>query len=402
MTSANATQRPKNTMFANVSGSLFDDYAAFAAENPKILSTAQVLEKFMIMDFVLPLLKNQFAGGKILEIGCGSGVHSALLTNLGDVSATELKSTVFWLGDDIDQNRSTVFETLAKTPIQFRYNDGRSLPFEDESFDLIFHNSVIEHVPDIVAFNLESLRVLRPGGLCICITGTPALCRFRYGKFYLLRLPLIAAYGLLVVARDKFRSSKGAKTDKAAISAWHFQRTTERLEAIVNDLYSGPQKASSISVREIRKMYAGLRHFIREPEYNQILIENLAARHGVTPRGLILQLVEHFKSPWNDLKFRLTPSTHSQHTANFRTEIKEWRIENWVKSFTDATYQVETVAGYRYQHLLDLTFSERANAWLTYYALPLVRVAARWLPPRFASEIILLARRPKAKMDSPR
>lgn len=40
-------------------------------------------------------------------------------------------------------------------------------PFKDETFDVIFAHSVVEHVGDLVAFFEESWRVLRPGGRII-------------------------------------------------------------------------------------------------------------------------------------------------------------------------------------------------------------------------------------------
>ena len=387
----------RTNKFAHISDTKFRKYLGFAAQNPDIVSVPQVLEKLMILDFVIPYLSKHFRGGPILEIGCGSGVHSALLSHFGTVSATELKSTVSWLGDTVDKTRESVFESLAEAPIDFRYNDGKSIPFDDDSFDLVFHNSVIEHVPDAVSFQEEVGRVLKPGGLCICITGTPALCRFRFIKSHLVRFPLIAGYAFSAVALDKFFSNtRFVRQLRSRIRTWHFEPTSARLQSIIDRHYEGKEKPSSIAARDIRSMYPSLRHFIREPEYNSILMERLAERHSVTPRSLLLQLVSHFENPSNDLIFRMTPSTHSQHTKNYRTEIHEWKVESWVRVFAESGFQVEGLSGYRYQQALDLTFSDRVNAWLTYHALPLVRAASRALPSNYASEIVIVARKPEA------
>jgi len=45
-----------------------------------------------------------------------------------------------------------------------------SLPFEDETFDLVTANQVIEHVPSVDRFMSEIFRVLRPGGKAIIST----------------------------------------------------------------------------------------------------------------------------------------------------------------------------------------------------------------------------------------
>jgi SAM-dependent methyltransferase len=44
------------------------------------------------------------------------------------------------------------------------------LPFEDESFDLVHANQVIEHVRDLDLFVAEARRVLRPGGRAVVCT----------------------------------------------------------------------------------------------------------------------------------------------------------------------------------------------------------------------------------------
>ena len=46
--------------------------------------------------------------------------------------------------------------------------DGVELPFQDESFDLVVHLHVFEHIPDDRAAMAEIARVLRPGALMIC------------------------------------------------------------------------------------------------------------------------------------------------------------------------------------------------------------------------------------------
>ena len=43
-------------------------------------------------------------------------------------------------------------------------SDAESLPFEDESFDVVISNGVIDLIPDKEAVFDELFRVLRPGG----------------------------------------------------------------------------------------------------------------------------------------------------------------------------------------------------------------------------------------------
>jgi ubiquinone/menaquinone biosynthesis C-methylase UbiE len=51
----------------------------------------------------------------------------------------------------------------------------KSFPFPDSSFDLIFHQDVIEHVSKPYFFIAEQFRMLKPGGCLVC--GTPNLLR---------------------------------------------------------------------------------------------------------------------------------------------------------------------------------------------------------------------------------
>ncbi|MBI2603643.1 MAG: class I SAM-dependent methyltransferase [Deltaproteobacteria bacterium] len=48
--------------------------------------------------------------------------------------------------------------------------DGKKLPFEDESFDVVFSKSVIEHIHDTDTLLSESYRLLKPGGINIIMT----------------------------------------------------------------------------------------------------------------------------------------------------------------------------------------------------------------------------------------
>ena len=51
--------------------------------------------------------------------------------------------------------------------------DGRALPFEDGSFDLVLGHAVLHHLPDLDAAFREFHRVLRPGGR-IVFAGEPS------------------------------------------------------------------------------------------------------------------------------------------------------------------------------------------------------------------------------------
>jgi ubiquinone/menaquinone biosynthesis C-methylase UbiE len=129
-------------------------------------------------DQVHAKLVKALGGGEVgrfddaLEIGSGTGYFSLNLMQqglIGRLTATDispgmlaqLASTAGGLGlDDV----STVV------------TEAETLPFDDESFDLVLGHAVLHHIPDLDRAFAEFKRVLRPGG-SIVFAGEPS----RYG-----------------------------------------------------------------------------------------------------------------------------------------------------------------------------------------------------------------------------
>ena len=91
---------------------------------------------------------------RILEIGCGSGVIASTLKRLGSPDL-EVHAV------DVVDNR------LTHDGFAFRLVEGTTLPYDDDTFDVVITNHVIEHVGDLDAqlHHLSEIRrVLRPEG----------------------------------------------------------------------------------------------------------------------------------------------------------------------------------------------------------------------------------------------
>lgn len=123
-----------------------------------------------------------FAHG--LEIGSGTGYFSLNMLQTGVLERATCT--------DIS---SGMLATLKRSARQLRLGprvttvrtEAERMPFEDESFDLIFGHAVLHHLPDLAASFAEFERLLKPGGtLFFC--GEPS----RYGD-RLARVPKFAA-----------------------------------------------------------------------------------------------------------------------------------------------------------------------------------------------------------------
>lgn len=91
----------------------------------------------------------------ILEVGCGSGIISNALATAGD-GRVEVRAV------DVNDNR------VEKEGYAFQRVDGTTLPYPDQTFDIVVSNHVIEHVGDCKAqlCHLQEIRrVLKVDGL---------------------------------------------------------------------------------------------------------------------------------------------------------------------------------------------------------------------------------------------
>ena len=108
---------------------------------------------------------------KILEIGCGPGALAEALHRW--YPAAQITA--------IDRDSSFIEFAREKIGgVEFVEGDATALPFEDDTFDVTISNTVQEHV-EPTAFWGEQLRVLKPGGICLCLSArrglrVPAVC----------------------------------------------------------------------------------------------------------------------------------------------------------------------------------------------------------------------------------
>ncbi len=98
-------------------------------------------------------------GRKVLEIGCGMGLHTELMTRAGaQVTALDLSPT--------SVEATTARLRLKGLMADVRQGDAEELPYPDKHFDLIWSWGVIHHSSRTAKIVREMSRTLRPEGEC--------------------------------------------------------------------------------------------------------------------------------------------------------------------------------------------------------------------------------------------
>ena len=100
-------------------------------------------------------------GERVLDLGCGAGTDSLVAAQMvapeGRVIGIDMTPEM------LAKARRSASEMGAEN-VEFVEGEAESLPFPDESFDVVISNGVIDLIPDKDAVFAEVFRVLRPGG----------------------------------------------------------------------------------------------------------------------------------------------------------------------------------------------------------------------------------------------
>lgn len=94
-----------------------------------------------------------------LEIGCGTGFFTLNLIQAGVIKNGAVTDISAGMVEVAQRNaRGLGFEVDGKVA------DAESIPYPDNSFDLVVGHAVLHHIPDVELALRECLRVLKPGG----------------------------------------------------------------------------------------------------------------------------------------------------------------------------------------------------------------------------------------------
>jgi arsenite methyltransferase len=101
------------------------------------------------------------SGERVLDLGSGAGTDSLVAAQMvgeaGRVTGIDMTREML-------AKARTAATEIGATNVDFVEGEAEHLPFEDESFDVVISNGVIDLIPDKDAVFAELHRVLVPGG----------------------------------------------------------------------------------------------------------------------------------------------------------------------------------------------------------------------------------------------
>jgi SAM-dependent methyltransferase len=183
--------------------------------------------------------------GRSLEIGSGTGYFSLNLLLAGVVEEA--------VASDISPGMLDVLSASAEglgLEVETACCEASELPFEDDSFDLVFGHAVLHHLPDLAGSFREFRRVLRPGGW-VAFCGEPS----HYGD-RLAAVPKRGAHALAPVWRAlmgagprRNGNGNGGEPDSTHVEEAQLEQVVDVHAFTPGDLSDYAQRAGLESVR---------------------------------------------------------------------------------------------------------------------------------------------------------
>ncbi|RKZ17124.1 class I SAM-dependent methyltransferase [bacterium] len=100
------------------------------------------------------------AGKRVLEVGAGTGRDAVTLAKAG---------AEVWTLDYVAGSLKLTAQAADKAGVDIRTvcGDGTGSPFADGTFDVVFHQGLLEHFRDPLTLLDDNVRILKPGGYLI-------------------------------------------------------------------------------------------------------------------------------------------------------------------------------------------------------------------------------------------
>lgn len=138
-----------------------DPCGAICEFEPGTRDFFDAVEKYRYCDYA-PWMKKAFnfgryKGKKVLEVGFGLGTDLMQFARAGaDVNGIDITRTHY----ELTRKRFELYGFKA----DLRLGDAENMPFQDNSFDVVYSFGVLHHTPDTNRAIDEIYRILKPGG----------------------------------------------------------------------------------------------------------------------------------------------------------------------------------------------------------------------------------------------
>lgn len=188
------------------------------------------------------------SGARVLDYGCGAGQIVELLRARG---FDAVGCDVFYDGGDYSRNVAP--KELGRTIFAM---EGESIPFQDNYFDFVINNQVLEHVVDMNAVVAEMARVVKPNGTVLSLfpdsgvwreghCGVPFLHWFPKGSRFRVNYAHFARI-LGLGHHTKNKSSRQWAEDFCLwLDKWTYYRSYAEIEAVFSKHLSQPYHLES-------------------------------------------------------------------------------------------------------------------------------------------------------------
>lgn len=117
-------------------------------------------EKFG-QEYAKKLSSRGFRQGRIIDVGCGSGVTNLVLAKsfmTSEIIGIDLSEPLFRLA------RKEAEHTTFGDRVRFEKADVQEIPYEDNSFDVVINTNMVHLVENPIRMLNEIERILAPGG----------------------------------------------------------------------------------------------------------------------------------------------------------------------------------------------------------------------------------------------
>jgi demethylmenaquinone methyltransferase / 2-methoxy-6-polyprenyl-1,4-benzoquinol methylase len=185
-----------------------------------------------------------------LDVCCGTADWTIALAN-----AVGSKGKVFGL--DFSQNMLHIGQekvsSLGLSQVELIHGNAMELPFDDNTFDYVTIGFGLRNVPDYMHVLKEMFRVVKPGGMAVCLeTSQPEMFGFKQGYYLYFRFIMPVLGKLLAKSYKEYSWLQESARDFPGIKELTVMFEKAGFQNIQYKPYSGGVAASHIGYKEIQ------------------------------------------------------------------------------------------------------------------------------------------------------